>query len=233
MKTIGLLGGMSWESTVLYYREINKLVAKRLGGFHSARMVVVSVDFEEIEALQSQGDWEEAGRRLADDAHVLQSAGADFVVLCTNTMHMVADTIERAVGIPLLHIADATAGRVLADGVKRVGLLGTAFTMEGEFYRGRLADHHGLDVLVPEEKDRTLVHAVIYEELVHGTIRDASRAEFVRIAEELRDRGAEGVIEGCTEIGMLLDEAATDVPLYDTTSIHAEAAVDEALRESR
>lgn len=221
---------MSWESTALYYRGINERVAERLGGFHSARIVLVSVDFDEIEALQREGDWIEAGNRLADDAHVLQSAGADFVVLCTNTMHKVASTIERAIGIPLLHIADATADAVRGRQMSTVGLLGTAFTMEGEFYRGRLTYQHGLEVIVPDQNDRELVHNIIYEELVHGVIRDRSRSEFARIAGELKDRGAEGVIEGCTEIGMLLDAEATDVPLFDTTMIHVEAAVTAAFQ---
>jgi len=232
MKTIGLLGGMSWESTLLYYRTINEEIARRLGGFHSARLVMVSVDFEEIEQYQRRGDWDAAGTALADDAHTLQAAGADLVVLCTNTMHKVSETIERAIAIPLLHIADATADAIQDRGMKRVGLLGTAFTMEEDFYRGRLQDRRDLDVIVPGEPDRAIVHRVIFEELVHGTIREESRSEFVRIAEALRADGAEGVIEGCTEIGMLLDAGSTEVPLFDTTKIHATAAVELALATS-
>lgn len=221
---------MSWESTLLYYRSINEQVARRLGGFHSARIVLVSVDFQEIEHLQSEGDWDAAGRTLADDAHTLQTAGADFVVLCTNTMHKVAETIERAIAIPLLHIADATADAIHARGMKRVGLLGTKFTMEEDFYSGRLRDRHGLEILLPKKADRAVIHRIIYNELVHGVIREESRSEFVRITESLREAGAEGVIEGCTEIGMLLDDVSTAVPLFDTTGIHATAAVERALQ---
>jgi aspartate racemase len=229
MKTIGLLGGMSWESTALYYQWINRLIAERLGGYHSARIVMVSVDFDEIETLQRDGRWEEAGHALANDAHVLQAAGADLVVLCTNTMHKVAPQIESAIAIPLLHIVDATGAAITAAGYRSVGLLGTRFTMEEPFYRERLRDRFGLDVIVPERHDREIVHRVIFDELVVGAIREGSRDEFVRIAGELSENGAEAVIEGCTEIGMLLDPSVTDVPLFDTTELHARAAVEFAL----
>lgn len=191
---------------------------------------MVSVDFAEIEALQREGDWDAAGRVLADDAHTLQTAGADFIVLCTNTMHKVAAAIERAIAIPLLHIADATADAVHDRHIKTIGLMGTSFTMEEDFYRGRLQDRHGAKVLIPEASDRAVIHRIIYDELVHGIVRDESRSEFVRIAESLRAQGAEGVVEGCTEIGMLLGSDSTEVPLFDTTEIHAVAAVEASLR---
>jgi aspartate racemase len=204
MKTIGLLGGMSWESTVPYYRTINRVVGETLGGLHSARIVLFSVDFQEIEEHQHAGRWAEAGEILVAAGRAVQRAGADFVVLCTNTMHKVATQIEAAVELPLLHIADATATRVKAAGSRRVGLLGTRFTMEEEFYRGRLERSHGLEVLVPGPEERETVHRVIYEELCRGQVRDESRREYQRIVGELAGRGAEGVILGCTEIGLLL-----------------------------
>ena len=228
MKTIGLLGGMSWESTELYYRLINQGIKARLGGLHSARIALVSVDFQEIEELQRTGDWEQSGAALAQTARQVQAAGADFLLLCTNTMHKVAPQIEAAIDIPFLHLADATAQRIRAEGLQTVGLLGTAFTMEQDFYRGRLA-HHGLEVLVPPEADRRIVHRVIYEELVLGEVNPASRAEYLRIIDDLAARGAQGVIEGCTEIGMLVQQEHTDTPLFDTTAIHAQAAVERAL----
>jgi len=231
MKTAGLLGGMSWESTVPYYQVLNREVGKRLGGVHSARIVLVSVDFQEIEALQHRGRWEELGRMLARDARLVESAGADFLVLCTNTMHRVAPAIQEAIGIPLLHIADATAARVQERGLQRVGLLGTRFTMEGSFYGGRLRDRHGLEVLVPPPEERKVVHRVIYEELVLGRVRPESRKEYQRIVRSLEGEGAEGVILGCTEIGLLLQPGDADVPLFDTALIHAEAAAGFALAE--
>ncbi|MFA9439609.1 aspartate/glutamate racemase family protein [Uliginosibacterium sp. sgz301328] len=227
-KTIGLLGGMSWESTALYYSLINRGVAARLGGLHSARIAMVSVDFEPIKRLQFAGRWADAGRMLADAGQQVERAGADFLLLCTNTMHKVADAIQDAIGIPLIHLADATAVRVKAQGIKRVGLLGTQFTMQESFYRDRLIAH-GLDVIVPSLEDQQCVHRVIYDELCHGHVNDASRDRFLQIIDKLRAAGAEGVIEGCTEIVMLVDATHTDVPLFDTTAIHAEQAVDLAL----
>jgi aspartate racemase len=229
MKTIGLLGGMSWESSALYYRSINGTVKEKLGGLHSARIAMVSVDFHEIEALQRQGEWDQAGDILARAAHQIQVAGADFLLICTNTMHKVVPQIEEAITIPILHIADATAMRIREDGFRTIGLLGTRFTMEQDFYAGRLSKKYGLNVLVPAQTDRELVHRVIYEELVLGVVREASRHEFLRIMNGLRDRGAEGIIEGCTEIVMLVQQQHTDIPLFDTTAIHAEEAVKMAL----
>ena len=224
MKTIGLLGGMSWESTVSYYQLLNQEVGRRLGGFHSARILLLSVDFQEIELLQHQGEWEALGDILARNALTLEDAGAEFLVLCTNTMHLVAPAIEAQISIPLLHIADATAERIKASGLERVGLLGTRFTMEEPFYKGRLEEGHGLTVQTPPAMDRELVHQVIYEELVHGRIREGSRGEFKRITEDLARSGAQGVILGCTEIGLLLKQEDVSVSLFDTTLIHAEAA---------
>jgi len=229
MKTIGLLGGMSWESSALYYEILNEEVKKRLGGLHSARCVMLSVDFQAIEELQHRGDWEAAGELLADEAQRIESAGADLLLICTNTMHKVAPRIEKAITIPLLHIADATAEAIRERGHGSVGLLGTRFTMEQEFYAGRLRKKWGLEVLTPEENDREIVHRIIYDELVLGIVREESRAEFLRIMEKLRDRGAQGIIEGCTEIGMLVGPEHTDIPLFDTTRIHAIKAVEESL----
>ncbi len=230
MKTIGLLGGMSWESTELYYRNINEETKRVLGGLHSAPIALISVDFEEIERLQHRNEWQACAVLLAARARQVEAAGAELLLICTNTMHKVAPEIAAAVDIPLLHIADTTAARIKANGVSKIGLLGTRFTMEEAFYKGRLEQLYDLEVLVPPKADRDLVHRVIYEELVLGKINDASRREYVRIIDDLRDAGAEGVIEGCTEITMLVQQAHTDMPLYDTTSIHAEAAVAEALR---
>ncbi len=224
MKTIGLLGGMSWESTVPYYQTINRVVGERLGGLHSARIVLHSVDFHEIQELQHAERWRDAGELLAEAASALEASGADFVVLCTNTMHKVAAQIEARLGVPLFHIADATAEEILAAGLRRVGLLGTRFTMEQEFYRGRLEQRHGLEVSIPPERDRELVHRVIYDELCAGELRDASRAEFRRIVAELVLRGAQGVALGCTEIGLLLSKDDAEVPLFDTATIHARGA---------
>ena len=229
MKTIGLIGGMSWESTVPYYRTLNRVISARLGGLHSAKIVLYSVDFDEIEKLQHAGRWPEAGEILASAACAVQRAGADFLVLCTNTMHKVAGQIEAAVDIPLLHIADATADRVRLAGAGRVGLLGTRFTMEEDFYRGRLESRHGLAVLTPPADQRELVHRVIYGELCLGNVRDDSRREFQQAVNGLVERGAQGVILGCTEIGLLLRPEDAPVPLFDTASIHAEAAANLAL----
>lgn len=224
MKTVGLIGGMSWESTVPYYRIINRAVGEALGGLHSAKIVLLSVDFQEIEERQHAGRWAEAGEVLAAAGRALERAGADFLVLCTNTMHKVAPQLEAAVRIPLLHIADATATRVNEAGARRVGLLGTRFTMEEDFYRGRLERNHGLEILVPGPEQREEVHRVIYEELCRGLIRDESRREYQRIVGDLVARGAEGVILGCTEIGLLLGPQDAEAPLFDTARIHAEEA---------
>lgn len=228
MKTIGLIGGMSWESTVPYYRLINAGIKARLGGLHSAKVVLYSVDFHDIERLQSSGDWDAAGALLADAARTLETAGADFVLLCTNTMHKVAPAIEAAIRIPLLHIADATAAVARAAGFTTVGLLGTRFTMEQDFYTGRLRDH-GLHALVPEPQDREIVHRIIYEELCLGKVIVESRAECRRIMADLVERGAQAIILGCTEISLLVGEVDAAVPLLDTTEIHAQQAVDRAL----
>ena len=230
MKTIGLIGGMSWESTVPYYRRINELVRQRLGGLHSARLVLFSVDFQDIERLQHAGRWAEAGECLALAARALEAAGAEFLVLCTNTMHKVAPAIEEAVAIPLLHIADPTAAAVKQAGLRTVGLLGTRFTMEEAFYRGRLETQHGIRVLVPEEEDRDLVHRVIYDELCRGVVVEPSRAAYREVIQRLVARGAEGVILGCTEIGLLVSAPDSPVPIFDTTDIHAASAVEFALR---
>ncbi len=229
MKTIGLIGGMSWESSLEYYRIVNEEVKKKLGGFHSAKCIMYSVDFAEIEELQRLGDWERAGWILSQTALSLEAAGADFLVLCTNTMHKVAPAIESAVSIPLLHIADPTAERIKARGFKKVGLLGTRFTMEDDFYRGRLEKKHGLEVIVPDENDRQMVHHVIYYELCDGRLQEESRKKFRSVIEKMAAAGAQGVILGCTEIGLLVKEKDSPLPVFDTTVIHAEAAVEYAL----
>ncbi len=230
MKTIGLLGGMSWESTELYYRLINEGIKTQLGGLHSARIAMVSVDFQEIEEMQHNGDWAGAGQALTQAAKQVEAAGADFLLICTNTMHKVAPQVQDAISIPILHLADTTAKRIKAAGMKTIGLLGTRFTMEEDFYKGRLVEKYELDVLIPPKSDREIVHRVIYDELCVGQVQDESRDEFLRIIEDLRDRGAEGIIEGCTEIVMLVQQHHTDIPLFDTTSIHAEEAVLEAIK---
>lgn len=229
MKTIGLLGGMSWESTVSYYQAINRGVNAALGGLHSAKVVLASVDFAPIEAAQHRGDWDATAQMLVESAQSIEAGGADFLLICTNTMHKVAPQIEAALSIPLLHIADATAEALQADGVRRVGLLGTRFTMEQDFYVGRLREHFGMDVVVPASSERDLVHSVIYDELCRGVVSDASRACYVDIIHGLRAQGAEAVILGCTEIALLVQAEYTAVPLYDTTAIHAAAAVRHAL----
>jgi len=230
VKTIGLIGGMSWESSAEYYRLINEEVKRRLGGLHSARTLMLSVDFAEIEELQRAGAWEEASKRLIDAGRRLERGGADFVLLCTNTMHRVADELEQALAIPLVHIADATAEAIEAAEIATVGLLGTRYTMEQNFYRGRLADRHGLNVIVPDEPGRTLVHDVIYDELVLGRVEGPSRAAFAEIIGGLVEQGAEAIVLGCTEIGLLVGEADAPVPLFDTTRIHTERAVELALQ---
>ena len=229
MKMIGLLGGMSWESSIVYERIINEEVRRRLGGVHSAELLIRSYDFAVVERLQAAGDWDEAGRLLADGARKLEAGGAQLLVLCTNTMHQVADTIGSAVGIPLVHIADATAAAVTAAGLARIGLLGTRYTMERGFYRDRLQHTHRLEVLVPEEPDRTVVHQIIYNELVQGVIRDDSRKRYQDIIGRLRRRGAEGIIAGCTEIELLINADDLQLPYFPTTRLHALAAVDMAL----
>ncbi len=229
MKTIGLIGGMSWESTAIYYRLINEQVKAKRGGLHSAELILYSVDFHDIERLQQSGNWEEAGEMLANAGCALEAAGANFLILCTNTMHKVSATIEEATTIPLLHVADTTAAAVHAAGLSRVGLLGTRFTMEQDFYRNRLCYPHGVHVFVPEAPDREIVHQVIYEELCLGKINSDSRAEFRRVITDLAARGAQGIILGCTEIGLLIGPGDVDIPLFDTTEIHATSAVDFAL----
>jgi len=228
-KVIGLIGGMSWESSAEYYRIINERVRDRLGGLHSARCLMWSFDFAEVEALQHAGRWDDATALMIDAARRLERGGADFVVICTNTMHRMADQVQAAIGLPLLHIADPTAERIRAAGLRRVGLLGTAFTMEQDFYKGRLVQKHGLEVLVPDDADRATVHRVIYDELVQGCIEEASREAYRGVIARLVERGAEAVILGCTEIMLLVRPEDSRVPLYDTTAIHAEAAVDLAL----
>jgi aspartate racemase len=229
MKTIGLIGGMSWESSLLYYRLINQGVQQRLGGLHSAELLMHSVDFAPIENLQHTGDWEGASKILIDAARRLETGGADFFLIGTNTMHQVAPAVSAAVGIPLLHIADATAQVLVSNEVRRVGLLGTAFTMELEFYRERI-ERHGIEVVVPDLHDRQMVHDIIYQELCLGKVDDDSRDVYLAIIDRMREQHIDGVILGCTEIGLLLDSRHTDIPLYDTTRIHAAQAVDFALQ---
>jgi aspartate racemase len=229
VKVIGLIGGMSWESTVPYYRQINEVIKERLGGLHSAKLILYSVDFYDIERLQQAGEWEAAGRLLAEAARSLQAAGAEFLVLCTNTMHKVASTIETAVRIPLLHIADPTALKIREAGYSKVGLLGTRFTMEQGFYIDRLQGCRGLQVLVPNSEDREIVHRVIYEELCLGRVLPKSRAEYRRVMANLKGRGAQAIILGCTEISLLVGPEDAEIPLFDTTRIHARSAAEWAL----
>jgi len=229
MKTIGLIGGMSWESSIEYYRIINETVRDKLGGLHSARSIMVSVDFAEIEALQHEGRWDETARMLIAAAQNVERGGGDFVVLCTNTMHKVAEEVQEHIRIPLLHIADATAERVKSQGLKKVGLLGTKFTMEEAFYNDRLIEEHGLEVVIPAEPAREVVHRVIYDELCLGEVKAASKADYIRIMDRLVGEGAEGIILGCTEISLLVGQQDSPAPLFDTTEIHAQAAVEYAL----
>ncbi|MCB8814417.1 aspartate/glutamate racemase family protein [Desulfosporosinus shakirovi] len=228
MKTIGLIGGMSWESSSEYYRIINEEVKNRLGGLHSAKCVLYSVDFEEIEICQRNGEWGKAAQILANAARSLEKAGGDFIIICTNTMHKVADEIQAGIRIPLLHIADITAEQVLLNGIKTVGLLGTRYTMEQDFYKSRL-ENQSIKVLIPKETDREIVNTVIYKELCLGQIIDSSRVSYKRIIEDLIKQGAEGIILGCTEIGLLVKSEDSIVPLYDTTLIHAIGAVNFSL----
>jgi len=224
--TIGLIGGLSWESTAVYYELINCGVRDRLGGLHAAPIVLWSFDFAEIERLQADDAWDEAGRLLASAARKLEQVGADCLAICSNTMHRCADIVQDAAGIPLLHLADATADAVRSSGASTAALFGTRYTMEEDFYRGRLASRHGLDVRTPDDAGRDLVHRVIYDELCQGVVRDESKQAFAALAERMADDGAEGVILGCTEVGLLLQQADVSVPLFDTTEIHARAAVD-------
>jgi aspartate racemase len=230
VKTIGLIGGMSWESSIEYYRIINEATRAKLGGLHSAKSIMVSVDFAEVEILQHQGKWAEAAKMLIHAAKRLENGGADFIVLCTNTMHKVAEDIQANVQIPLLHIADATAQLVKDAGIRTIGLLGTRFTMEEEFYKGRLSQKYGLHVHIPNTQEREVIHRVIYDELVVGEIKQHSKEQYLGIIERMIAQGAEGVILGCTEISLLIHEQDSRVPLFDTTRIHAEAAVEYALK---
>jgi aspartate racemase len=229
MKTIGLIGGMSWKSTIPYYQIINETVQARLGGLHSAKVVLHSVEFHDIERLQRQGDWLEAGQAMARAGLSLRAAGADFLVLCTNTMHKVAEAIEQAVDLPLLHIADPTAEAIRGLGLDQVGLLGTRFTMEDDFYLGRLQDRYGLQVIVPPLAERETAHRIIYDELCQGRVLAPSRSRFREMLQHLADAGAQGVILGCTEISLLVDPADSPVPLFDTTRLHAVCAAERAL----
>jgi aspartate racemase len=229
MKTIGMIGGMSWESSLEYYRIINEEVHRRLGGVHSAKCLMLSVDFAEIEEQQRLGKWVEGTQLMVDAARALERGGADFVVICTNTMHKMADDVQQSIHIPLLHIVDAAAAEIQARGFKKVGLLGTRFTMEESFYKDRLVEKFGLQVVIPNEPDREIVHRVIYDELVVGKINPASKIEYLRIIAELQAQGCEGIILGCTEIGLLVKQADCDLPLFDTTLLHAKASVDYAL----
>jgi len=228
MKTIGLLGGMSWESTLSYYKIINEETKKALGKLHSAKIAMVSVDFEPIEVLQHKGDWDETAKILVEEAKNIQNAGADFLLICTNTMHKVAPQIEKQIDIPILHIADATGEALKNDGIKKVGLLGTAFTMQQDFYKNRLIEKFDLDVEIPDEEDIKIVHKIIYEELCLGKIENSSKNEYIRIIENLVKDGCEAIILGCTEIGLLIEQKDASVPLYDTAEIHAKAAVKRA-----
>ena len=231
MKTLGLIGGMSWESTVPYYRMINEHVKQQLGGLHSAKLFLYSVDFYEIEKLQMAGDWQQAGEILGNAARSLARAGAEVIVVCTNTMHKVAGDIERIGGLPLLHIADATAEKIKEQGLRKIGLLGTRFTMEQDFYRGRLQEKHQIDVVTPDDADRAIVHRIIYDELCLGIIKDDSREEYRRIIGKLEQQGVEGIILGCTEITLLVGAEDARVAVFDTTAIHALAAAEFALTQ--
>ncbi len=231
MKTIGLIGGMSWESTVEYYRIINEIVKDKLGGLHSAKILLYSVDFEEIAELQHEGRWKELAGIMAEIAKKLEGVGADLLLICTNTMHKMADDVQRQIGIPLLNIIDVTAERIKKLGLRKVGLLGTKFTMEDGFYKDRLAKKHGIEVIIPEEEERQVVHNIIYEELCLGVIKRSSKEEVRRIVGNLISKGAEGIVLGCTELPLLIKQEDCDVPLLDTTRIHAEAAVEYAVSD--
>ena len=225
MKTIGLIGGMSWESSTEYYRIINETVKEKLGGLHSAKCIMYSVDFEEVEKLQHEGKWKEATELMIDAAKRIERAGADFVLICTNTMHKMADDVQSSINIPLLHIVDATAEKIISKGLKKVGLLGTKFTMEEDFYKERLRKF-GLEIIIPEEEERKIIHTIIFKELCLGEIKESSRKKFKDIIENLISKGAEGIILGCTEIPLLIREKDCSVPVFDTTRIHAQAAVE-------
>ncbi|MFH0258499.1 aspartate/glutamate racemase family protein [Vibrio rumoiensis] len=225
MKTIGMLGGMSWESTLSYYKAVNEGIKAELGGLHSAKICLYSVDFAEIETLQHKGQWDETAMILSQAAQSVEAGGADCLLICTNTMHKVAPQIEAKINIPILHIADATAEQLVADGITKVGLLGTRFTMEQDFYKSRLIDKFDIEVLVPNDEDRSLIHKVIYDELCQGEINTQSRERYIEVVERLSSQGAQAVILGCTEIALLINQHHTNVPLYDTTKIHAEYAV--------
>ena len=229
MKTIGLIGGMSWESSIEYYRIINETVRDKLGGLHSSKNVMYSLDFAEIEALQHQNRWEEATQLMIDAAQNVQNGGADCVLICTNTMHKMAEDIQKHIDIPILHIADATAETIKIKGLTKIGLLGTRFTMEEQFYRGRLESKHGLTVIIPSEGDREIIHRVIYDELCLGEINSSSKDKYAAIIDKLIQAGAQGIILGCTEISLLVDDAQSAVPIFDTTLIHATSAVEYAL----
>ncbi|UJF21587.1 aspartate/glutamate racemase family protein [Shewanella sp. OMA3-2] len=226
MRTIGLIGGMSWESTQSYYQVINQSIKQRLGGLHSAKVIIYSVDFAEIAALQTQGDWQGAGRMLADAAHKLALIGADAIVVCTNTMHKVAPQIEASINIPLLHISDATGQKLADNKVVKVGLLGTQFTMEQDFYKTRLTQNFPIELITPNQQDRETIHRIIYQELCLGKTLSGSRKEYLDIIDKLAQQGAQAIILGCTEIGLLVKQTDTSIPLYDTAQIHAEAAVE-------
>ncbi|TQV76762.1 aspartate/glutamate racemase family protein [Aliikangiella marina] len=229
MKTIGLIGGMSWESTVSYYQLINRGIKQHLGGLHSAKLLMYSVDFAEIEALQHAGDWQKTAEILASAAQSLESGGADCVVICTNTMHKVAPQVAASVSLPLIHIADATGQKLSENSIETVGLLGTNFTMEQSFYKGRIESEFGIQVVIPNQAERKIVHEVIYQELCLGKIEEASKREYLKIIDKLAAQGAQAVILGCTEIALLVEQADTNVPLYNTTEIHAQAAIEFAL----
>ena len=230
MKTIGIIGGMSWESSVVYYRLINEGIKKSLGGVHSAKSVMVSVDFAEIEVLQKSGDWKTATEMMITAAKQVEAGGADFLVIATNTMHLMAEDVQRSIIIPILHIADPTAEAVKKAGIQKIGLLGTRFTMDRDFYKGRLSSKHGLDVVTPDDEDKKVIHDVIYNELVIGRITDSSRKAYLDIIKRMAQSGAQGIILGCTEIGLLVKQADCELPLFDTTILHALAAVEFALR---
>ena len=227
-RIVGLLGGMSWESTLTYYKVLNEGVKAKLGGLHSARIAMVSIDFAPLEHLQASGDWSAQASMLITAAKQVEAAGADFLLICTNTMHKLAAQIQAEIGIPILHIADATAQVLVADGLKKVALLGTAYTMEQDFYKGRLIDNYGLEVVTPNANDRAIVHEIIYNELCRGVVSQASKGEYLRIISDLAADGAQGIILGCTEIGLLVKQKDIETPLFDTTLIHAQAAVEKA-----
>jgi aspartate racemase len=231
MKTIGLIGGMSWESSQEYYRIINETARARLGGLHSAQSLMFSFDFAEIEELQHAGNWEEATRRMVRAAQMLEQGGAEFVLICTNTMHKMAKDVQDGISVPLIHIADPTGEAIKAQGITKIGLLGTKYTMEHDFYKGRLVDEFGLKVIIPDKEDRQVVHDIIYDELCLGKIREASRKKYLEVIRKFGEQGAQGVILGCTEIGLLVQQADTSLPIFDTTRIHAEAAVTLALQQ--